>query len=284
MRLGTVTTARGDFAVRQQGRGKQDGMALVLLHGWPESSYCWEAVAEQLPESVHVIAPDLRGLGDSPRTPDVAAYAKDALAADILAILDALDLTSATVVGHDWGGIVAQEVAVAAPQRVCHLGISNIAVINNLATNRRIAAAGPSRFLWYQFFLQSELPEALLAGNAEPWVRHFLRAFRPEGFPQDVLAECVRCHSIPGTETTAANYYRQFGADAKRWQALEGHRFAMPAAYLYGNRDVVITPDHLSGVDDCFDDLEIAQIEAGHFVQDEQPAWFAEQVLALLAR
>lgn len=280
MKLGTVETARGDFAVRLQGRGTP----VVLLHGWPESSYCWEAVAGHLPEALHVIAPDLRGLGDSPRTLDLAAYAKDELAADVLALLDALGIDTAAVVGHDWGGIVAQEVAVAAPQRVSHLGISNIAVINNLATNRRIAAAGPSRFLWYQFFLQSELPESLLAGNAEPWVRHFLRAFRPEGFAQDVLDECIRCHAIPGTETTAANYYRQFGADAKRWQALAGHRFAMPAAYIYGNRDVVITPDHLDGIDGCFEALEVAQTEAGHFVQDEQPAWFAQQVTALLSR
>lgn len=280
MKLGSVDTARGTFAVRQQGAGK----ALVLLHGWPESSYCWAAVAEHLPADLHLVAPDLRGLGDSPRTLDVAAYTKDELAADVLAVLDALGVESAAVVGHDWGGIVAQELALAAPQRVSQLGISNIAVINNIATNRRIAAAGPSRFLWYQFFLQSELPEALLGGNAEPWVRHFLRAFRPGGFPQDVLDECVRCHAIAGTETTAANYYRQFGADAKRWQALDGHRFAMPAAYIYGNRDVVITPDHLEGLDDCFESLEIVQTEAGHFVQDEQPAWFAQQVLALLAR
>lgn len=280
MKLEHLETARGTFAVRQQGAGT----ALVLLHGWPETSYCWNAVAAHLPESMHVIAPDLRGLGDSPRMPDLAAYAKDQLALDVLAVLDALKLDTAAIVGHDWGGIVAQEVALAAPQRVSHLGISNIAVINNLATNRKIAAAGPSRFLWYQFFLQSELPESLLAGNAEPWVRHFLRAFRPEGFPQDVLAECIRCHAIPGTETTAANYYRQFGADAKRWQALSNHRFAMPAAYIYGNRDVVITPDHLEGLEACFDDLQVTQTEAGHFVQDEQPAWFAEQIINLLAR
>lgn len=280
MKPSVVETDRGAFAVRQQGHER----ALVLLHGWPETSYCWQAVAAQLPAGVHIIAPDLRGLGDSPRTLALAAYAKDQLALDVLAVLDALNIDTAAVVGHDWGGIVAQEVALAAPQRVSHLGISNIAVINNLATNRKIAAAGPSRFLWYQFFLQSELPEALLADNAEPWVRHFLRAFRPEGFPQDVLAECIRCHAIPGTETTAANYYRQFGADAKRWQALQGHRFAMPAAYIYGNRDVVITPDHLDGLEDCFDDLQLAQTEAGHFVQDEQPAWFAQQVEALLAR
>ena len=280
MKLSAIKTARGKFAVRQQGSGRP----LVLLHGWPESSYCWTAVAEHLPRDVHIIAPDLRGLGDSPRTPDLAAYSKDQLALDVLAVLDALDTENAAVVGHDWGGIVAQEVVLAAPQRVSHLGISNIAVINNLATNRKIAAGGPSRFLWYQFFLQSELPEALLAGNAGAWVRHFLRAFRPEGFPQDVLDECIRCHAIAGTETTAANYYRQFGNDAKRWQALAGHRFAMPAAYIYGNRDVVITPDHLEGLTDCFDDLEITQTEAGHFVQDEQPAWFAQQVAHLLAR
>ena len=272
-----VDTARGGLHCRH----RPGEPTLVLLHGWPESSYCWSAVAAGLPEQLGIVAPDLRGLGDSPRTPDAAAYAKDQLALDVL---DALDIAQAAVVGHDWGGIVAQEMALAAPQRVTHLGIANITVINNLATNRRIAAAGGNRFLWYQFFLQSELPEALLPGRAEAWVSHFLRAWRAEGFPEDVLRECVRCHAIAGTETTAANYYRQFHHDARRWQALDGHRFAMPAAYLYGNRDVVITPDHLDGIEHCFEDLEVAEIESAHFVQDEQPAWFAAQVSRLLAR
>lgn len=275
-----VNTARDGLACRR----RRGDTPLVLLHGWPESSYCWRAVLEHMPDHLDVIAPDLRGLGDSPRTRKAAAYTKDQLALDVLALLDALGVSKAAVVGHDWGGIVAQEMALAAPARVTHLGISNIAVINNLATNRRIAGAGGNRFLWYQFFLQSELPEALLPGQARAWVSHFLRAWRPEGFPQDVLDECVRCHDIDGTATTAAHYYRQVHVDARRWQALGSHRFAMPAAYLYGNKDVVITPDHLAGLEQCFNDLQIAEIESGHFVQDEQPAWFAEQVQRLLAR
>jgi haloacetate dehalogenase len=69
MKTKRINVSRGSFNVRYS--GDEAGSAVVMLHGWPESSYCWEGVAEFLDPSLRIIAPDLRGLGDSERTLDV---------------------------------------------------------------------------------------------------------------------------------------------------------------------------------------------------------------------
>ena len=150
-----ITVARGTFNVRD--RGNKDGFPVVMLHGWPESSYCWEATTAFLNPSLRVIAPDLRGLGDSERTMDVQAYQKIELAKDIGAVLDALQVDTFFLVGHDWGGIVAQEVALLVPQRVKKFVIMNIPVITNIQGSLKAMKVMYSRgavAFWYQYFQQ----------------------------------------------------------------------------------------------------------------------------------
>lgn len=275
-----LETQRGRLSLRER---PGSGPAVVFIHGWPESSATWSPILPLLPDSWWVIAPDLRGLGDAPRTPEPAAYRKHALAQDVLALLDALGVGSFDLVGHDWGGIVAQEVALAAADRVRTLGVSNIAIINNLETNRRIAAK-PNRYVWYQHFMQSSLPEALIPGNERAFLQEFLRMEGGRRFPDELLDEYSRCYAIPGTPRSAAQLYRTYRDDIARWSELSQHRFSMPAAYLYGELDVVITPAYLEGAEACFEDLQIHRMDAGHFVQEEQPEAFAAGVRALVAR
>ena len=85
-----ITTPRGEFNVREG--GNKDGFPVVMLHGWPESSYCWEGVAAHLDPGFRLIAPDLRGLGDSERTMDMKAYQKAELAKDMAGLLDAIGI------------------------------------------------------------------------------------------------------------------------------------------------------------------------------------------------
>lgn len=267
-----LTTERGKFCVRDDGR--EAGTPVVMLHGWPESSYCWSRVASRLSGHVRVIAPDLRGLGDSERTPDVRLYHKHELAKDVIAVLDELGIERFCLVGHDWGGAVAQEMAFAAAERIDRLVLMNIPVINNLQGNLEALARHREHngfALWYQHFQQTHLPEAMIPGNEEAWLGYFLRTWSPQGFPEDAFREFVRCYAIPGTPTSGASYYRTMADDAKRWATLSGYRFAMPALYVYGNRDPVIIPEYLNHFRDCFEDVRLVELEAGHFLQEEQP-------------
>jgi len=133
MNTSKVTVPRGEFTVRDS--GNIDGHPVVMIHGWPESSYCWETVRPFLKDTLRVVAPDLRGLGDSERTMESHLYQKMELAKDIVEILDSLEIRNFFLVGHDWGGVVAQEVALAIPDRVKRFVLMNIPVINNVKGN-----------------------------------------------------------------------------------------------------------------------------------------------------
>ncbi|MDE2403249.1 MAG: alpha/beta hydrolase [Sphingomonadales bacterium] len=91
--------------------GPRDAPALVFLHGFPESWRTWRHQVAALADRYRCIAPDQRGYGASSKPPAVADYAPDKLAADIFALADALGIERFTVVGHDWGGVIAWIVA-----------------------------------------------------------------------------------------------------------------------------------------------------------------------------
>src|SRR5690349_15763880 len=93
-----------------------DGPALVLVHGWPQHWWAWRRVLPALVQERRVVCPDLRGLGWSDAPP--GDYAKERWAADLVALLDALDLDAADLAGHDWGGFAVQLAALRAPDRV----------------------------------------------------------------------------------------------------------------------------------------------------------------------
>ena len=199
MSLGPVQhleTQRGRFAWREG--GNRSALPVVMIHGWPESSYCWAHVSDYLKPGLRVIAPDLRGLGDSERTEGAEHYRKVNLAQDVISMLDALGVEQFQLVGHDWGGVVAQEIALAVPGRVQRLVILNIAIINNLRGNQEViekVRSGSGSQYWYQHFMQTrDLPEAMIPGAEAAWLEdcfesiqvreveagHFLQEEQPE--------------------------------------------------------------------------------------------------------
>ena len=96
---------------------------MILLHGFPEPWHCWRHHVGPLAEAgVRVLAPDQRGYNTSSKPPRVADYALDALADDILGLIDAIGRAKVTLVGHDWGGIVAWWLALLHPDRVEEAG------------------------------------------------------------------------------------------------------------------------------------------------------------------
>jgi non-heme chloroperoxidase len=99
--------------------GDREGDPIVFVHGWPDSWFSFSRVLPLLPTSFRCIAVDQRGFGDSER-PE-SGYAIPELGADLIALLDALELERATLVGHSFGSFVARQAAIAQPQRIAHL-------------------------------------------------------------------------------------------------------------------------------------------------------------------
>ncbi len=95
--------------------GSENAPAVILVHGWPQHWWAWRNVIPRLAERHRVIVPDLRGHGwtEAPRS----GYAKEQLASDLLAVLDALGTERVTWVGHDWGGWIGFLAGLRAPER-----------------------------------------------------------------------------------------------------------------------------------------------------------------------
>ncbi|EAY30057.1 alpha/beta fold hydrolase [Microscilla marina] len=279
-----VKTGHGAFSVRDN---EQDGLVVVLLHGWPETSYCWEAMLDYLPKNHRLIRPDLRGLGNSDRSLARPAYLKNEMAADIWRILDKLEVNQVVLVGHDWGGAIVQEMAISQPKRVQAMVLMNILLINNLKGNLKAREAhlqNDNLPNWYHLLYQQEnLPERLIEGNEEVWLRYFLRMSKQRLFPEEAIEEYLRAFKIPDTPTTSAYYYRTLPKDKKRWATYEEHKFTMPSLYVYGKRDSVIIPSFLEHIDDCFEHITVKEFDAGHFVHEELPEEVAQALNDFLA-
>ncbi len=274
MKTYKMTVPRGTFNIRDS--GNNDGYPVVMQHGWPESSYCWEPIRPFLSEKLRVIAPDLRGLGDSERTMSPDLYKKQELAKDILEIIDALNIKDFFLVGHDWGGSVVQEMAIAQPERIKKFVLMNFPVLSNAAGNAEASTVMRNRGsvpLMYQYFQQQEgLPEKMIKGNEDVWIKWcFSLQIKENKIPKEAIEEYIRCYKIENTPATGAYYYRNMKHDIKRWISLSGLKYQMPTLYVYGNRDYVIIPEYLNHIEDCFDDIKVVRIDAGHFLQEEEP-------------
>jgi pimeloyl-ACP methyl ester carboxylesterase len=174
-----------------------NGTPVLLLHGWPDSAYVWR---NQIPfltgHGFRVIAPDMRGFGRSSRPVEVTDYALSKAVGDVTALLDALGVQSAHVVGHDWGAAVAWSMAMSHPQQVVKLAVLSVGHPSVPWSLRQDEMA------WYELFFQFEgIAEATLPYDDWAWLRRFLRgAGDQERYEQDL--------SRPGALTASLNWYR----------------------------------------------------------------------------
>ena len=96
--------------------GDPSGEPVILIHGWPDAWSSYSRVMPLLPDALHAVAFDQRGFGDSDRPQ--SGYSIPEMAADVIALLDALALDRVTLVGHSFGSFVARQAAIAHPERV----------------------------------------------------------------------------------------------------------------------------------------------------------------------
>jgi pimeloyl-ACP methyl ester carboxylesterase len=182
-----------------------DGYVVVLLHGWPHTSHSWRHVIPKLSGKYRVIAPDLRGLGDSSRPAE--GYDNGTVAGDVIELLDSLGVREFYLVGHDWGGPVAFAATLLVRDRVRKLGLVDAV----LAGDGRSAGSGQGGARWHHLFHRTpHLPEALTAGREWIYLSWFYDEYseRAGAVRPDDLAEYVRCYSQPGAMRCGFEYYR----------------------------------------------------------------------------
>ena len=245
---------------------------VVLLHGFPETWRTWSGVAGDLAADHRVVLPDLRGVGCSSfapaATPD--AYDKRSMAADLAALVDALRLAPATVVGHDMGAMTAFAWARARPDQVARLGLSGGGV-----PGYGLTELGPPHLATFA------APPGQVARSVAGREREFLTRFvaSPAVERSGALDDAVRAYSRPGRLDAALGQYRALARDAADNRA-DPRPLPMPVLALSGG-----APDiSAATVAALAPRLSVTVVpEAGHYVQQERPRAVAAEIRAFAA-
>jgi len=213
--------------------GPEGGPPVVLLHGFPEFWYGWRKQIGPLAEAgFRVIVPDQRGYNTSDKPKGVSAYRIETLAADVVGLLDAAGLPRASIVGHDWGGVVAWRLGLAHPDRVHRMAILNVP---HPAVMRRHLRSSPRqlRRSWYVFFFQLPgLPERFLARDGFANLARAVRGGRRGTCTDEDLALYREAWAQPGALTAMVNWYR-----AALRSAGQRLRVSVEVLLLWGARD-----------------------------------------------
>jgi pimeloyl-ACP methyl ester carboxylesterase len=254
-----------------------EGRPVVLLHGFPDSKRLW---ATQVPALVdagfQVIVPDMRGYGDSDKPDTVDAYAIPFLAFDVTAILDALGIERAHLVGHDWGAAVAWATAALAPQRVDHLvavSVGHPTAFSDMSMEQRERS-------WYMLLFQ-------FAPAAEDWLTvHGGANFREWMNHPDFDAMYAFLQGN-NSLTPALNYYRaNISAEALTGPPLELPPIEAPTMGVWSPGDRHLLEDQMQRSEKyCASGFRYERVDgAGHWIQWDQPETFNGLLLDFLPR
>lgn len=258
------------------------GDPVLLLHGWPQTWYEWRHVLPGLAKHYRVIAPDLRGLGDSSRP--AGGYDKATVANDVWRLLhDHLGIARFFLVGHDWGGPTAFALAGAHRDAVRRLAILDVAIPGD--GNADISQAGRR---WHHAFHRTpDLPEALIQGRERLYLSWFFRnyTYRPDAISETDIDEYVRTYAQLGAIRAGLAYYRAVHEDVRHnEELLKRGKLAMPVLALGGNRSWGRRMEVLESCRRVAEHVEGGVIEdCGHFMPEEQPGPLLEQLLAFFA-
>jgi len=216
--------------------GPKEGPLVVLLHGFPEFWWGWRHQIEPLARAgFHVLVPDQRGYHLSDKPEGRRAYDLDILAQDLDALSEALGYTRCTLVGHDWGGLVAWWTASRYPERIERLVVLNAPHPTIAGSYLRRHPSQMLRSLYIGLFQIPYLPEAMLAANNHQALkRTLLRTSRAGTFSENDLAEYEKAWAQKGALTAMLNWYR---ALPLRPPHRLNEKLLMPVLALWGMRD-----------------------------------------------
>lgn len=255
------------------------GRPLLLLHGFPQHWWGWRKVLPALAENFHVISPDLRGAGWTDAPPD--GYTSDQLVADVIALLDALNIEQTDILGYDWGGHVGFRICLSHPERVRRFLC--------LATPHPYPEFHPRVLLsvwrlWPMFATavprlgprllgsgRQRLPRSMMTGDTDD----------PSVWSEDDLDLFLSRLREPARAQAGSALYRDFilketnraAAGAYRQTRLTIPTLSLYGTVLYGNDHPRSEhPEILGGFENYADDFTLAHVPgAGYYIAEEQP-------------
>lgn len=292
------------------------GPAVVFCHGFPDIALGWRHQLRAVADAgFRAIAPDMRGYGGSSCPHAVEAYTMTELTGDLAALLDALEIENAVFVGHDWGGFVAWAMPVLHPDRVAGIAAACTPYIPFPSVAMHAALVdGDVERQYVAWFQQPSVAEAYMDKHARTITEKIMRCGAPL---DDVIAAAFRDGSlnmnpffnvdtaplvgeplldaeeferyVAAFERTGyrggINWYRNIDANAQAHPEVGVQPLDIPCLMLMADLDPALRPEFAADMPERCSNLEMHLIEnAGHWVQQEQPAVFNAHLVEWLRR
>ncbi|CAL9486729.1 Haloacetate dehalogenase H-1 [Actinosynnema sp. ALI-1.44] len=261
------------------------GTPVVLLHGFPQTHLMWRHVAADLAADHTVIAPDLRGYGDSDKPADTGrTYAKRTMAEDVVKVAAALGHDRFALVGHDRGALVAVRTGLDHPDRVTHLAALDVLPTLDMWD----VLHGTTAAIGFHLFLMAQppgLPERLIAAAPDDFFGHFLDIWTqdPTAIPPDVRAEYLR-KSREAVPSIVADYRASATVDVEDDTADRDTPLRMPVAVRQQDWGALLGFDARAIWARQATHLDHDTVHCGHFMAEEAPDLVVKTIRDLLAR
>jgi pimeloyl-ACP methyl ester carboxylesterase len=256
------------------------GSPVLLLHGAFQTRYLWRGVALALAARHTVIAPDLRGIGDS--GPADGKFDFKAVGAEMAALMQALGHSRYAVAGHDLGGGVAYALAAQFPDRVSRFAFMDM-LLPGFGFEETWVPRPNGQFLW--FAALNSVPgviETLLKGREREYLEHVLRGgftANKAGITDADIAAYTNAYAKPGVLASLGGYFRAMWANAEHNKASAAQKLPMPVLAMGGEYSV--GPGAAQSMSAVANNVETVIIPgSGHWLPEENPAAVIEQLQA----
>ena len=260
------------------------GEPLFLLHGVPKTSYYWRKVIPLLTPHYTVVAPDLRGLGDSQHPWD--GYDMRTVAEDIAQLASRLGFDRFRLAGEDWGAAAAYQLAAAYPERVEKLIYQEMILPGfGLEEYSFLTKQNVETYVWLwhiNFYNVPDFPEFLISGREREYFTYFIKheTQDPAAITEDALDEYVRCYSSPGGLRCMFEIYRATLEDAEQNRESAKRKLPMPVLAVGGEE--FIGTDNERQMREVAEDVRGVILPWGHQLAEECPEQLAREYLEFL--
>lgn len=271
------------------------GPPLLLLHGYPQTHVEWHKIAPRLAQQYTVVAPDLRGYGDSEKPiadeGDLSVFCKRTTASDQIELMLKLGFESFHVVGHDRGARVGHRMALDYPDRIFSFTTIDV-VPSQAAFDHMDSQLAFAWFHWHLMRQPSPLPETLIGNSAQAFLDFLLERWSAidGAITDEAYQEYLRCFSDPETIRATCLDYRGIELDLEHDEADRGRKISCPVLVLWGTQmskrpgwQTGSTLDLLSTWRERATDARGRGLECGHFLPEELPDETCDEILKFLA-
>lgn len=262
------------------------GMPVLLLHGFPQSSREYAAVMADLSHSARVIAPDLRGAGQTDAPAE--GYDLDTLVADVIGLLDALDLNQVALVAHDWSALIGFELCLRHPNRVSrYVAIAVPAPYIRMTPKLAVAMMRAMPHLWFQWVIATPgLGPRLLSRGRQRLAYWLLRSSKVQPMRNDDVETYVAALRDPARARAASKLYRRVilpGFMKILRGTYHGRVLRTRTLVLFGAEDALLPHDALGTSPEDAPDLTVEFVPGGaHFLVDDNPAEVTRRLRAFI--